>query len=249
MALGVPLFEADTPAHRVAWYRRLLGLATLVLWIATLVYFGRFAAEEQSPETSAALAIFVALFAAVYSQVLVVRWSGARAWRRLRNRMHGSVYISDVAGLPNRNYLLAELRREMPRSRETGKPFVVVVVSVDGYEHMKERRGEEFAARVLGAAGATVQQVTRKSDFVAYLGGADFGILLNECTLEQSYKYSNRVPAEVEVEHRRQRYPVTLGIRAAAYDMESLYATDVLREAEKAPPIRQGSRQRIERAI
>lgn len=248
MALGIPLFEADVPQPQSTWWRRVLGVVVLVLWITALAFFTGYTAGEPSPAHVAVLGILIVLFAAVNGQVLLIRWSGMRAFRRLRNRMHGSVYISDVAGLPNRNYLLAELRREMPRARDTTRPFVVVVVSIDGYEQLKERRGGEFAAKVLAEVGNLVQQVTRRSDFVAYIGGADYGVLLNECTLDQSYKYYNRVPITVTVEHRHQPVEITLGIRAAQYDMESLYATDVLREAEKAPPIRQGTHQRIARA-
>lgn len=248
MALGIPLFEADIPQPRTAWRRRAVGLVSFLLWIAALVSFGRYTADHPTLAHGGLFLVLALLFASVHARVLLVRWSGTRAFRRLHNRMHGSVYISDVANLPNRNYLLAELRREMPRARETGKPFVLVVVSIDGYDQLKERRGEELIARVLADTGNALQQVTRRSDFVAHLGGADFGVLLTECTLEQSYKYYNRLPLEVQVEQRRQRVSVALGLRAAQYDMESLYATDVLREAEKAPPIRQGARQRVARA-
>ena len=36
---------------------------------------------------------------------------------RFQLRLADSAYRSELAGLPNRNYLLAELRKEMPRAR------------------------------------------------------------------------------------------------------------------------------------
>jgi diguanylate cyclase (GGDEF)-like protein len=158
--------------------------------------------------------------------------------RRFNSRQGGGDYIDDRHELPNRNYLLAELRREMPRARNHGAPFVVLMVSIDGIGGIRERRGNAFAERSVVSLSNLLRRVTRQSDFLAYLEGSIFAVVLNECDKREALNYLRRLPGTLAISDGRRMLEVEISIRLYQYDMESLYATDVVSEAEKATPLR-----------
>src|SRR5688572_21577308 len=88
--------------------------ASLVLWVGVIAFAVGDAIAQPSTINIFVAAAFVALCLAVNAQLFLVRWMGKRSWNRVISRMHRSSYLSEVHNLPNRNYLLAELRREMP---------------------------------------------------------------------------------------------------------------------------------------
>jgi len=178
------------------------------------------------------------LFVLVNLNLYLVRWVGHRNWRRVAGRLHGSAYLSDFHNLPNRNYVLSELRREMPRSRTSNSPFVIIQVSLDTLPAIRQRRGPEFADRSVNSLVEVLKRLTRSSDFLAHLGAASFCVMLVECTLEQSYVYLKRVPGTISVSDGHTMLDVAVTARVLEYDLEALYATDVLRDVEEMPPLR-----------
>lgn len=223
----------ETGNRRSRW-----RLVSLLLWAGVLAYQGWRTTGDPSLANTAVLAGFGLLFAAVNAQILLLRWMGHRRLRQAMARLNGAAYISELDRLPNRNYLLSELRREMPRARASGTPFVLVVLGLDTIDDVRARRGAEFAGRATRGLAGLVTRLTRSSDFAAHLGGARFCVLLNDCSYENSFIYLQRVPGSVPVSDGHRTYEVPLTARIYQYDLESLYATDVLRDAEEAKALK-----------
>lgn len=218
--------------------RRIVRIASLTLWAAVICW--QIYATIANPTIVGVVttAGFTLLFLAVNAQLFLSRWLGERRLHRAMTRLHGSAYLSDLDDLPNRNYLLSELRREMPRCRASGTPFVLIVLSMETFADVCERRGDEFGQRSLRALAHMLKRFTRTSDFIAHLGGPHFCVMLNECLYEHAFVYLQRVPGTIAVSdgHHMLEVPVTAQIHV--YDMENLYATDVLRDAEESKPLR-----------
>lgn len=225
------------PRRRARW-RPIVRVASLLLWVAVLGYAVVAAAGERSLVAGATLAIVTLLFLGVNAQFLLTRMSSQRRLHRLMMRAHGSSYISELLELPNRNYLLAELRREMPRARAHNSPFTLVLISLDVIDDVRKRRGEDFAERAIGALVTLMRRITRNSDFIGHLEGGRFCTVLYDCTFEQSFTYLRRVPGSIAVSDGHRMLDVPVVVRLHEYDMESLYATDVLGEVELAEPLR-----------
>jgi diguanylate cyclase (GGDEF)-like protein len=189
---------------------------------------------------------FCLLFLLVNVNLFLVGWLGSRSWRRASTKLHGAAYLSEFHNLPNRNYVLAELRREMPRARTHNSPFVLIQLSLENLDGVRERRGEEFADRAVNGLVDVLKRLTRSSDFLAHLGDARFCVMLVECTLEQSYIYLKRVPGTISVSDGRQMLDVAVTARVHQYDLESLYATDVLRDLEETKPLRRREQPRMD---
>lgn len=231
-----PELSVDSPA--ASGRRQAIRVVSLVLWGAVIAIEAAAAFSDPSLATILLASCFVALFTLVNAQLFLVQWMARRNWRSLVSKMHGSSYLSDLHDLPNRNYLLSELRREMPRARSSGTPFVLLLISFDTVDEIRVRRGDDFADRAVNALVDVLKRVTRHSDFIAHLGGARFCVMLSECTSEQSWLYMRRVPGSIAVSDGHHMYDVPVSARMFQYDLESLYATDVLRDCEETAPLR-----------
>lgn len=211
---------------------------SFVLWGLVVALQAASAVHTPSALNIAMFGAFLLLFVAVNAQLLLVAWLGQRRWDRAMARMQGSAYLSDLENLPNRNYLLSELRREMPRARAANTPFVLIVLSLDTLDEVRARRGEDFARRSVQGLASVLKRFTRTSDFIAHLGGTEFCVMLNECRYDDAFVYLGRVPGTIAVSDGHRMYEVPVSARLVQYDMEALYATDVLRDAEEAKPLR-----------
>jgi diguanylate cyclase (GGDEF)-like protein len=229
--------ESEEPA-RAGGKRNAVRAANLALWVLVVAWQVWATAREPSLVNISTAIAFVLLLGAVNAQIFLVRWLGERRLTRSMARMHGSAYLSELDNLPNRNYLLSELRREMPRARATNSPFVLIILSMDSYADICERRGEDFGQRSLRGLAQVLKRFTRTSDFVAHLGGPQFCVLLNDCRHEDAFVYLQRVPGTIAVSDGRRMFEVPVTARLMPYDLENLYATDVLRDAEESKPLR-----------
>ena len=218
--------------------RRLLQPTMLMAWAAVLLYLAVHTASNPGLVNMVALVGSTLLFCMFSAQVWAARWVGRKRWRTIIAKVHGSAYTSDIDGVPNRNYLLSELRREMPRARSSGTPFVLVVLALESYDHVVARQGADFGQRAVRGLSEALRRFTRTSDFVAHLEGSRFCAMLNECTLEQAHQYLARVPGTVAVSDGRRMLEVPVSARMFEYDLEGVYATDILRDAEEAPALR-----------
>ena len=238
---------ADRPEQRGNETRKhLIRAALLVGWGLVLAIQVSVTLRHPSTSNFIVSAAFCLLFLVVNVNLFLVGWLGSRSWRRVSSKLHGAAYLSDFHNLPNRNYVLAELRREMPRARTHNAPFVLIQLSLENIDSVRERRGDEFADRAVNGLVDVLKRLTRSSDFLAHLGGARFCVMLVECTLEQSYIYLKRVPGTVSVSDGRQMLDVAVTARVHQYDLESLYATDVLRDLEETKPLRRREQPRMD---
>jgi diguanylate cyclase (GGDEF)-like protein len=223
-----------------------IRIALLVAWGVVLAVQVTETVRHPSTSNVVVSTAFFALFLIVNVNLFLMGWLGHRSWRRVSSRLHGAAYLSEFHNLPNRNYVLAELRREMPRARAHNTPFVLIQLSLETIEDVRQRRGDDFADRAVNALVDVLKRLTRSSDFLAHLGGARFGVMLVECTLEQSYIYLKRVPGTISVSDGHQMLDIAVTARVHQYDLESLYATDVLRDLEEMKPLRRREQPRMD---
>jgi diguanylate cyclase (GGDEF)-like protein len=202
--------------------------AAFAVWLAMLVTEYTLLARNPTLWNFSLAVAFTLLFFATNAQVWARQMAGTRSLRHIMARLHSSSYISDYVPLPNRNYLLAELRREMARSRVSGSPFTIVRMELEGYEEVRGRRGEDFSSRSLRAFADLLRRVTRNSDFLAHLEGAIFAVMLLDCSRRNAGLYLNRIPGTLAVSDGHRMLDLRISARVHEYDMETLYATDVL---------------------
>jgi diguanylate cyclase (GGDEF)-like protein len=102
-----------------------------------------------------------------------------------------------LTGLPNRRAFDEELMREVARAARGGPPLAVVVLDVDRFKAVNDGHGHGAGDVVLREVAARAARAVRAGDFVARIGGEEFGLLLHGADLPGALDLAERVRAAV----------------------------------------------------
>lgn len=99
--------------------------------------------------------------------------------------------------LPNRRAFEEDLAREVARAARGGPPLAVVVLDVDHFKIVNDTHGHGVGDVVLREVAARAASAVRAGDFVARIGGEEFGLLLQGTELAGALELAERVRAAV----------------------------------------------------
>lgn len=83
-----------------------------------------------------------------------------------------------LTGLPNRRAFDAALGKAVREARRAGTALSVAVLDLDRFKAINDRLGHKAGDRVLMEAGQRLADAARAGDFVARIGGEEFGWIL-----------------------------------------------------------------------
>ncbi len=131
-----------------------------------------------------------------------------------------------ATGLPNRQYLIDELIRDVARTGRYGEPLTLAVLEIAGLERLRSTWGENVVDRAGKHVAETLRRITRTSDFIARVDESRFAAMLVQCSDEQAKAFLDRAslavanrPLRAEGEQRLPIY-VTVNARATQFDPE-----------------------------
>ncbi|TWT90068.1 Response regulator PleD [Pseudobythopirellula maris] len=110
---------------------------------------------------------------------------------------------------------LAEL--EIARSARTGRPVSVAFLDCDNFKMVNDTLGHLEGDRLLAAIAERMQQVVRKIDMPARMGGDEFAILLPETSEQEARVLIERLRTELNERMQQDGWPVTFSIGVAVY--------------------------------
>lgn len=147
----------------------------------------------------------------------------------------------------------AELaERELARAARTGRRLCLLLLDVDHFKQINDTAGHGAGDQVLVDVVARAEGVVRSVDYVARIGGEEFGVLLPETDAPAGAVVAERLRAALErtlpvAGGRRKplalRYTVSIGlaVQAEGEDMQ-----DLMRRADAALyEAKQGGRNRV----
>lgn len=82
-----------------------------------------------------------------------------------------------LTDLPNRRYVLGEIRKALQRSRRSEQQFALVLFDLDGFKGVNDTLGHAAGDAVLKKAADALQSVIREGDTLGRYGGDEFLLL------------------------------------------------------------------------
>jgi len=218
-----PLYK-DAPSH---WHGSIIGVPLKfkdeILGVMNLsrTVTGRFSRSE------------LRLLSLLADQAAVAIYNA-----RLYIRLAQMANTDSVTGLPNRRALDERLQEEWRLAEQTGAPFSVVMMDLDGFKAVNDTFGHNVGDELLYSLFNFLAQRMRTSDFLARYGGDELTLVMRNTDLDAAQLVTRKV-IELMDEYRfpfPQNKEMKLGITAgiAVYPFHANNPIDLLRAADSA---------------
>jgi diguanylate cyclase (GGDEF)-like protein len=119
--------------------------------------------------------------------------------RRERKSAEEMALTDRLTGLPNHRHAAIFLDAAFSAAAR-GQPVSVVLFSLDRFEQVSERFGEQTGEQVLRRFGAILTEVTRRMDLSARWNGHEFVAILSRCKAGGAAAFADRVLEELRAD-------------------------------------------------
>ncbi len=110
--------------------------------------------------------------------------------------IRAAVATDRITGLPNQIALINHLTEFYDGGQTTGS--ALILVDIDDFRAFNDKYGPQPANQLLKKLGALFRKTVKKDDFVARMGGDDFGFLFDNVTTEDAMAIAGRLRSSVE---------------------------------------------------
>jgi diguanylate cyclase (GGDEF)-like protein len=118
-------------------------------------------------------------------------------WHQREYEVKRLAVVDPLTDVANRRWIMAELHREMERSRRQRLPMSVVMVDLDHFKQINDKHGHQVGDRVLKTAAMVLSETVRQSDLVGRYGGEEFLILLPDTDAANARDVAERCRAQL----------------------------------------------------
>jgi diguanylate cyclase (GGDEF)-like protein len=160
-----------------------------------------------------------------FAAVAALALDNARTHRELERLAR----TDELTGLPNRRHFLAQLERELARSRRTWTPLSLLLLDIDNFKLINDSHGHAAGDRALMEVARSISCCVRAADVVARLGGDEFAVLLPESSRAVAEALARRISGQVA--QQQLPFPTTVSIGVSA--IERGESNDLLEQADR----------------
>lgn len=118
--------------------------------------------------------------------------------REYQRQIHRLLSHDDLTGLLSSRSFFSELRRETAKSRESKKPFCVLMMDIDFFKDVNDTYGHLTGSKTLEEIGVCIMKNLRSGDAAARFGGEEFAAFLLDAELGQGLVAAERIRSEIE---------------------------------------------------
>jgi diguanylate cyclase (GGDEF)-like protein len=135
------------------------------------------------------------LIARIRAGVRIVRLQ--RALLQTNRRLEELSLTDALTGVRNRRAFDERLPTSYEHARRYDRPLSLAIVDVDHFKTINDTHGHDSGDAVLRTVAELIAGCTRQSDFVARIGGEEFGILLPETPLFEALQFGEKIRSAI----------------------------------------------------
>ncbi len=143
-----------------------------------------------------------------------------------------------LTGLFNRRHFMAELDQEFARASRFKHSLSLVMLDLDFFKRINDTQGHPVGDQVLRLVGDICQQLLRKTDIAARMGGEEFALILPQIDAAQALDAAERLRTSLAA----QKLPLPSGVIlswTASMGVATLHESDItpvdlMRRADEA---------------
>ncbi|HJR44122.1 MAG TPA: diguanylate cyclase [Actinomycetota bacterium] len=157
----------------------------------------------------------------------------AKRAQELREMAH----TDELTGLSNRRRFTLMAERQAVEARQTGKPFTVLFIDLNGLKNINDNLGHQEGDQAIKDAADIIRSTFRDSDVLARLGGDEFCVLLPEEEPEHAESPIARLQAMTDIHNMQSSRPYKVGMSVgiARFDpTEPISVEDLIERADAA---------------
>ena len=116
----------------------------------------------------------------------------------LQEELEKLAAIDELSQLNNRRCFMALADREFARARRYNERFCILMMDIDRFKQVNDRRGHAAGDQVIRTIGSLMKSSFRSTDILGRLGGDEFVVLLPKCSMEQAFTAAESFRQKVE---------------------------------------------------
>jgi diguanylate cyclase (GGDEF)-like protein len=203
----------------------LCALAALATW-GTLHGFGPFARESRNTSL-----LLLQAFMGITAITTLALAAEVSEHRRAEERVRNLAVSDPLTGLANYRQLVEALETEIRRSGRNERPFVLLLLDLDGLKKINDAHGHIAGSRALCRLADMLRLYSREMDTAARYGGDEFVLILPETDAEAARLVAQRISKRLMDDGEEPRISVSIGM--AVYPDDGETSNEILGAADR----------------
>lgn len=195
----------------------LFALAAIATW-GTVNGYGPFARDSRHTSL-----LLLQAFMGIMSVTILALAAETSERKRAEERARNLAVSDPLTGLANYRQMVEALETEIKRFGRNERPFVVLLLDLDGLKKINDAHGHIVGSRALCRLADMLRLYSREMDTAARYGGDEFVLILPETDLEAARLVAQRITKKLAEDGEEPKLSVSIGTAVYPTDGETIH--------------------------
>ncbi len=203
----------------------LCGISVIAAW-GTLHGYGPFARESQNTSL-----LLMQSFMGIIAITTLALAAEVTERKRAEERVRHLAVSDPLTGLANHRQLVEALETEIKRFGRNERPFVILLLDLDGLKKINDALGHIVGSRALCRLADMLRLYSREMDTAARYGGDEFVLILPETDPDAARQVAQRISKRLAEDGEEPKISVSIGM--AVYPDDGETSNEILGAADR----------------